>query len=300
MKIWHRVIWKKAIGLSVGLLLTSAALAGQSIDETHSVNANALITISNIKGKVSIVAGSTNEVRITGTLGNGVGELLVSGGGDRLEIEVRHPRNSRQIQATVLKLQVPKGSSVEVETVSADVVINNLQGDAIEVETISGDVEIEAESDRVQVTTVSGDIELKTRAGRTELATVSGDIDAIGMTGELNATTVSGDFSISTGALSRAHFESVSGDMEIDASLELQANLSISTLNGDIELFLPQNLSARCRVETFSGMIRSDRGKVREAEYGPHKSLSFRAGDGAGRIEIESFSGDVRIRSGVR
>ena len=43
-----------------------------------------------------------------------------------------------------------------------------------------------------------------------------------------------------------------------------------------------------------------DRGKVREAEYGPHKSLSFRAGDGAGRIEIESFSGDVRIRSGVR
>ena len=88
--------------------------------------------------------------------------------------------------------------------------------------------------------------------------------------------------------------------MEIDVNLELQANLSISSLNGDIELFLPEKLSARCEVETFSGDIRSDRGQVNKAEYGQQKSLSFRAGDGSGRIEIETFSGDVRIQTGVK
>ena len=239
---------KMAIWLTVGLLLANAALAGQPIDETYDVNADALITISNVKGKVSIAAGSSKEVQISGTLGDGVQELSVSGGGDRLEIEVRHPRNSRHVQATVLKLLVPVGSSVEVETISADVDVSGLQGDAIQIETISGDVGVEAEPNRLELTTVSGDIELKTQAGRTELATVSGDVDAVGLTGELNVNTVSGDLLISTGALSRAHFESVSGDMEIDTNLEPQAALSISSLNGDVELFLPEKLSARCEV----------------------------------------------------
>jgi DUF4097 and DUF4098 domain-containing protein YvlB len=152
----------------------------------------------------------------------------------------------------------------------------------------------------VELTSVSGDLDLKSRSGRTEMTSVSGDIDAVGVTGEVTMNTVSGEMLVSTGALSRAHFESVSGDMEIDANLEQRANLAISSLNGDVELFLPEKLSARCEVETFSGSIRSDRGEVRKAEYGQQKSLSFRAGDGTGRIQIESFSGDVRIRSGVQ
>ena len=207
---------KMAKWFGLGLLLANVALAGQPIDERREVNANALIRISNTKGKVSIGAGASAEVQITGTLGDGARELSLSGGGDRLEIEVKHPRNSRNVQATVLKILVPEGSSVEVETVSADVDVNGLQGEAIEIETVSGDVEIKAEPKRVEVTTVSGDIGLKTQAGRTELGTVSGDVDAVGLTGELNVTTVSGELLISAGALSRAHFESVSGDMEID------------------------------------------------------------------------------------
>ena len=82
--------------------------------------------------------------------------------------------------------------------------------------------------------------------------------------------------------------------------MDQRANLSISSLNGDIDLFLPVKLSARCEVETFSGDIRSDRGEVRKADFGQSKRLSFQAGDGAGRIQIESFSGDVRIQSGVQ
>ena len=291
---------KMALWLTAGLLLANVSLAGQVIDETHEVNADALVTISNIKGKVSIMAGASNQVQITGTLGNGVRELSINGGGDRLDIEVMHPRNSRDVQSTVLRLLVPEGVSVEVETVSADVEVTGVQGEDIEVETVSGDVEVEAEPGRIEVTTVSGDIGIKSESTRTELGSVSGDIDVVGLNGELGVTTVSGELLISTGNLSRAHFESVSGDMEIDASLESQANLSISSLNGDIELFLPEKLSARCEVETFSGNIRSDRGQVNKAEYGQQKSLSFRAGDGSGRIEIESFSGDVRIQSGVK
>jgi len=287
--------------LLILVLLASAAVhAGQPIDQTHGVDADTLIRVSNIKGEVEIEVGDANEVRITGTLGDGVEELWVNGGGERLDIEVRQPRNSRRVEATRLKLQIPRGASVEVDTVSADVRVEGLGGARAQVETVSGDVDIAADPERVGVKTVSGDIELKSTSQRTELETVSGDIDVVEVGEELSVTTVSGELLISSKPLSVAHFESISGDMEINTSLKPRARLSISSLSGDVELFLPESLSAKVSVETFSGNIRSDRGQVRRAQFGQQSSLEFKAGDGSGRIEIESFSGNIRIRTGVR
>src|SRR5690606_7109033 len=73
------------------LLLCGSALAGTPIDQTRSVNADARIDVSNIKGAVTISGWDRAEVAVTGTLGDGAKGLLVEGGGAHLTIKVEPP-----------------------------------------------------------------------------------------------------------------------------------------------------------------------------------------------------------------
>ena len=47
---------------------------------------------------------------------------------------------------------------------------------------------------------------------------------------------------------------------------------------------------------TFSGDLRSDFGTPQRPEHGPGSTLDTVAGSGNGKIVIETFSGDLRIR----
>ena len=72
-------------------------------------------------------------------------------------------------------------------------------------------------------------------------------------------------------------------------------SIDAESLSGRVNLRLPKSTGARVHVETFSGDIDSPTGTVHHEEHGPGKSLDTSYGDGRGRIEVESFSGDVRI-----
>ncbi|HEY6894149.1 MAG TPA: hypothetical protein VI258_08280, partial [Rhodanobacteraceae bacterium] len=82
-----------ALHFALPLLLASsgAALASTPINETRSVNADARIDVSNIKGDVTISGWDKNEVAITGTLGEGVKKLAIDGSGGSLSIKVEPP-----------------------------------------------------------------------------------------------------------------------------------------------------------------------------------------------------------------
>ena len=61
---------------------------------------------------------------------------------------------------------------------------------------------------------------------------------------------------------------------------------------------VPASTSARFRVETFSGSIKSEFGSAaRSDEYGPGMELDTTVGDGDAQVRIESFSGTVKIRA---
>ena len=68
---------------------TSPALAGLSVDETRAVNKDATIRIENLAGTITVTGWDRSEVQITGTLDDQAEKLEITGGGDRLDIEVR-------------------------------------------------------------------------------------------------------------------------------------------------------------------------------------------------------------------
>ncbi len=285
------------VALVAGLLLAGAALARESINELRPLARDGIVVVKNVKGEVIARGWDRAEVQITGELGDGARGLEIQGGDRQVRIEIRNPRSHREVAGSLLEIRLPAGASLVVETTSADVEVRDLTGEFIEITTVSGDVDIGGGGARVFAHTVSGDIELDTLAARVEVNSVSGDVDVRSGGEAVDMTTVSGELMLTAKSILRGHFESVSGDMELDLGLKENASITVASLSGDIDLILPESMSATCEVESFSGSIKSTRGQVVSAKYGPNKSLRFVSGDGSGRIRVESFSGDVRVRS---
>ena len=273
-----------------------AVWAGESIDESWSVDADVRISVENIAGEIEIEGWDKNEVKLTGRLGDSVDELEVSESGSSLQITViNHDR--RNIDATVLKLRVPKGASIEASAVSADIEISAMDNEKLTGSSVSGDVEVQANSQWVSLESVSGDVGFSGRTVRISAESVSGDIVLTGISGDVKATTVSGDMELESGILDSGKLETVSGDILISAELSDSGRLTAESMSGDISVKLPASQSGVFKAQSFSGRITTDFGSVRHAEHGPGSHLKHSAGKGGAEIRIETFSGNIELEA---
>jgi len=276
----------------------STLMAAQDVSETRSVDADAYISVSNAFGEITVNAWDEDEVRVEGSLGDKVKELIIRETGSGLLIEVKNPRNTfmrnhnQRDLDSYLELMVPVGASLEAESVSADIHVTGVAGKHLGVSSVSGEIDLEVQSDDVEAESVSGDIEYRGSSTVTSIESVSGEIAITGVHGELSASSVSGDIVVDAGELADASFETVSGEVEITASLSSNARVSVESLSGDVTLNLPSSVSARFEASTFSGDINSDFGD-RDSE----DSMEFTTGDGGARVRLESFSADIEINS---
>src|SRR6185312_9456887 len=105
---------------------------------------------------------------------------------------------------------------------------------------------------------------------------VRGDTDLDGPHGDVDASSVSGDLHLTHlhAAGIRAH--SVSGDVALNLPADLDADLSMSTVSGDIDSDFPLTL-----------------GNGRMSRRG----MSARIGKGGRRLDVRTVSGDLRLRS---
>jgi hypothetical protein len=291
-----------ALALCAGLAC-APLYAGTPINETRPLDPRGRISIDNLKGRIQVRAWDRNEVRVTGTLGDGVEKLVVRGDRDDLEVRVEYPkhmggwRNDRT-GPTELLLQVPLRANLDIESVSADIDIDGVAPEDLDVDTVSGNVVIAAAPGSANIDSVSGDLTLTLNSRDAKSESVSGDIVLKGrLDGEVHAETVSGDITIDSRGerLRRLSTGTVSGDADVRVGLADGGDIKSETVSGEIRLRLPKNLSARVSGESFSGDLEAPGAKVRTEEFGPGKTLETRYGSGAGEIRMESFSGDATL-----
>ncbi|MFC5527033.1 DUF4097 domain-containing protein [Rhodanobacter ginsengisoli] len=285
-------------------LCIGQALADTPIRLSHDASPTAHVTISNIAGSVNVTAWDRNEVQVGGQLGEGAKPLSITGSDGDLTIKVEPQGGSgwlswggrTRMAPTTLELHVPRAASLDVEVVSAPLVIDGLDGGDIQVNTVSGKARINARTPSLKVDSVSGGIELAGHAERAELQTVSGEILAPALGSEVKLQTISGRIQVAGGPWRKLTLSTVSGDVQLSGGLAADGNLSIDSMSGDVQLQLPADTSGRLHASSFSGDLRSDFGTPKEPEHGPGSSLDVRLGDGRGKISIETFSGDLRVR----
>ena len=278
------------------MLASVSAFAGKSVDESWDIDSDATVFIENIAGIIEIRGWDKNEAHLTGELGSSADELEISASDSSLQISVIN-RSERNVDESVLKLIIPKGASVDATAVSADIMVKGLDNEKLTASSVSGNVEVNATSRRVSIESVSGDVEFSGYTIRITAESVSGDIDLSGISGEVSATTVSGDMELMAGQIESGKFETVSGDMTMVAELSDNGRIGSESMSGDVTIVLPASQSGVFKAQSFSGRISTDFGSVDRAKHGPGSHLKYVAGDGGAEVRVESFSGNIKLKS---
>ena len=288
---------KKLTVIALGFLFV-APVAAEEIDRKVDAASDGAVYVSNIAGHVDVEGWNRSEVHVTGELGRNVEELIVERSGDKVTIKVKVPRNGGRGIASDLSISVPKGSSLDVGTVSADIEVAGVFGDQ-KLEAVSGDISTETDSADVRAGTVSGDVEItgNGKDAETRGNTVSGDVTLIKIAGDAAAESVSGDVEIDGGSFDRAQFNTVNGDIYFVAELWSDGKLGAETVNGEIDLTFKGKVSGRFDIDTFNGEIDNCFGPKakRTSKYAPGKELNFQEGSGDARIKVSTMNGDISI-----
>lgn len=291
---------KISLALMTVALTTSMVWASQQVDETRDADADARIDVEIISGSIQVTGWERNQVQVTGTIGDDVEALEISGSGRSISIDLDIPdswgRRHREVDAR-LEISVPVGARLAIETVSADITVTEVSG-AVELGSVSGSIELSGSPSRADVETVSGDIRVDGDQTSITAESVSGDVELTGVAESVEAASVSGDVDVSATQIERASFESVSGDLEFSGGLTANARFHAEVHSGNVTLVLPADTSATWEVETFSGNITNEfgPGPKKSGQHGPGQWLKFTTGAGDARITVDSFSGNVKFR----
>jgi DUF4097 and DUF4098 domain-containing protein YvlB len=283
-----------------GVLLVAPALvlAGTPINDRRAADPSGQVEISNTSGSVTVSGWNRNEVEVTGDLGKGSERLEFDGSGKVTQVRVILPSNARHIEETRLVIRVPAGSSLAINTVSADVRVSGVMGSQ-RLQTVSADIHTQATGEDVECKTVSGDVNVggSGKPGLLTLTTVSGDATVSNVSGEVNANTVSGNLRLTLGQVDRSRLRSTSGDLSMSGKLGGEARVDAESISGDVRVDLDGPVQAEFDISSFNGEIRNCFGPkpTRTSEYAPGRELRFREGSGAGRVRIKTLNGDIDV-----
>jgi DUF4097 and DUF4098 domain-containing protein YvlB len=279
--------------------LPFAAQAGEdSIDRTLNAEPNGEVVISNVSGSVDVRGWDRSEVHVTGNLGSGVERVEFESSGGRTTIKVILPRGSNRDGSAELEIQVPKGSTVEVSAVSADVSSRGVLGTQ-RLKSVSGEITADVAGDDSEIRSVSGDVTVRGsgKPQRLRVSSVSGSLDLTNAAGKLDVVTVSGDARVQIDQASEVRGRTTSGNLDVRARLTRDARVETEAVSGDITLRLsaPGGLSAE--IESFSGDIEGclAQNVERASKYGPGTRLNIRSVEEAARVRAKTLSGDIDI-----
>ena len=288
-----------ALAAMTTILLSTSPLAGavEAVDETHAMSPDGLVRVENVAGEISVETWDKAEAHVEVDPADDVESIEVTPTDGGIRVIVRTKENARRIRDTQVDLRVPRGASLELWAVSADIRVEGSAGQRIDLETVSGDILVEAEVQQARLKTVSGDLEFEGASNRTAAETVSGDVELSGLTGEVHVNSVSGDADVRAYSVDRCRAETVSGDLLLQMSLNDGGLLQAKAMSGDVQIDLPAGQQAEFSAQTFSGDISSDVGAVSRSGTGGGTVLRHSEGSNDARVTAETFSGDININT---
>lgn len=124
--------------------------------------------------------------------------------------------------------------------------------------------------------------------------TVNGGVDAHGISADVRAHTVNGDIDLSATGLAEA--TTVNGSITVSmGKADWSGTLDFSTVNGSVTLEMPENLNADVSIQTVNGHISSDYPLTVEGRFSP-RHLKGKIGDGGRTLVVKTVNGSVQLR----
>ena len=273
------------------ILAVAAALNLQAAtDTTFAVQPNSRLEVRNTSGDITVRTWNRAAVRVRATRANRDAIRIRNTGS---VISVRSVGERGPSGVVDYEITVPATMNLDLNGMYTDVSVQGTRGD-VAAKTLNGDVRIRG-GRSVSARSVEGGIVIEGARGRVQANTVSDDIRVRDVEGEVSAEAVSGDIVLDRIQSGRVEASTVSGDVFYDGVIRNQGAYSFKTHSGDVVVVAPPATSATVTVATLNGKLDSSFPvSANDARQG--RRYTFRLGSGSGRLEMESFSGDIRLR----
>lgn len=124
--------------------------------------------------------------------------------------------------------------------------------------------------------------------------TVNGEVSATGLSGNVIAKTINGSIKIATTGYAEA--TTINGEISAKfGDANWPKELTFKTLNGEINLDLPANVSTEVDAETLNGQINSDF-PINLVTFKSRKHLRGRIGVGGRELHLKTLNGSINLR----
>jgi DUF4097 and DUF4098 domain-containing protein YvlB len=314
-----------SLALFAALVVLAGCHAGASVNgsfaRSFKVNGPIRLELTNAAGDVNITEGAAGtvaihaEVRASGfgfedpqkRLSDTVSNPPVEQRGDTIRIGKDFSR-MRNI-AIAYTIQVPHDTEISSMVASGAQTIRNVRGPvnvkaasgSIRVEKIDRDVQLSTASGSISANDVGGDVQVSSASGSVTVSNTKGDVRVKAIAGvirvsqpggRVEADTSSGEVEIQ-GATNDVKAHATSGRVYVQGNPGADSFWELKTVSGGVQFSVPPSANFHLSAEAVSGEIRADIPIVIE-EQGKH-SLRAHMGNGGGRVEVHTVSGEIRV-----
>lgn len=195
-----------------------------------------------------------------------------------------------------LSVKIPKDmqlSSLDLDTASSDYTFDSISADTIDVDSASGNGNIkDCSAKTFNIDSASGDL-VMSQKGSTESietdAASGGVVITAENVGTIDCDSASGKISIT--AVEAARFKASTSSGTITAALSaMPGSIDIDTASGDVSLTLPEKPDFTLDFDTGSGDLDSGIAFKKDGN-------SYISGSGKNKIEIDTASGDLTLKT---
>jgi len=299
---------------------TGPAVQG-AFDREYRVAGPIRIELNNASGDVNITGGSDGkvsihaEVRASGfgfdnpqkRLDDTLANPPVEQRGDSIRIgkDLSHVRNI----SIAYTIQVPHDTEVVTSVASGAQTVSNVRGPVklqaasgtIRVEKIDRDAQLSTASGSISASDIGTDVRVTSASGSVTVSSIKGDVKVSAIAGvirisqpggRVDADTASGEVEV-RGASSDVKAHAASGRVFVQGNPGTESYWDLKTVSGTVQFTVPKSANLHLSAEAVSGEIRADVPIVIE-EQGKH-SLRAHMGNGGGRVEVHTVSGEIRV-----
>lgn len=285
----NRHTLKTALGgivLSATLLAATCA-SGETRKQTFTLATGGSVNIVNGGGSVTVHPSNGRQVAITATTYSDKVEADLTNAPDGKRVEVRtHVLNAKATSdesRVDYDVAVPVGVSVIVNTSTAPITIENLNGD-FSLSSDTGLVTVRNVANSfVHVHSLTAPISLTDLTGtHAEIMSSGGSVQMVNVTGP------------------KVKVSTTSGDITYQGDCSGGGAYTLVTHSGAIKVTLPETASVDLSAQSVSGSVENDF-PFRERSHNtfvptPGRSFSGTSHSGSSSVELQSFSGKIRVK----
>lgn len=273
---------------AIGALLVAAATFAQQTDTTFAVPAGARLEVNNMSGPVQVTAWDRDAVRVRARHASTT-TVDIDRTGNVVRLRVR---SDRGMPSADLDVSVPRSMSIDVDGTFTNATVTGTTSQ-VAVRTVHGNVTVRGGSD-VRAEAVQGAVTVENASGTVEAKSVNQHVRVSGARGDVRAEAINGNIAFERIQSSNVRGATVNGRVSYDGTIRDGGRYNLVSHSGDVVLVFPAGANATLSLATMSGEFNSEL-PLQVTESRPGRRITTVVGTGSARVELETFSGRVRI-----